>query len=207
MLLSTSQRDRAGTGCLSFGLTSTKTSAADLDPQAEGRAFSVVLAVSQYPGCHSHTCAVKLQPYSAPLRSMGCRWGEGEGHRHFHQNRDCTPHTHVHPAGKSLSFAAAQVPHQPLPLSRVLLPCCLIFPLLLSNIRAQEEEDCTEGLSQNHPSPSTAKGPWLLSFSFSPDASPRYHQHFGPEVALLTQYFSVGAPSFKLQVIFWLRMF
>lgn len=115
--------------------------------------------------------------------------------------------THVHPAGKSLSFAAAQVPHQPLPLSRVLLPCCLIFPLLLSNIRAQEEGDCTEGLSQNHPSPSTAKGPWLLSFSFSPDASPRYHQHFGPEVALLTQYFSVGAPSFKLQVIFWLRMF
>lgn len=28
----------------------------------------------------------------------------------------------------------------------------------------------------------------------------------GSEVALLTQYFTVGAPRFKLQVVSWLRM-
>lgn len=149
--------------------------------------------------CHktqdvTRTCVLTLlnsmMPHCTP-------WGEGEVHSP--QNKDCPPE---HTGASSWQESELCSCPGPTPGSAskqgspaLLLNCPTITQ---QQQRMGGERDCTEGQSQNHPSPSTAKGPWLISFSSSPDASPRYHQHLGSEVALLTQYFTVGAPRFKL---------
>lgn len=74
-----------------------------------------------------------------------------------------------------------------------------------------EEGDFIERLSQNKESLFTVKGllaaPFLArglaSLLLSDSISTLYS---GSEVAVLTQYFTIGAPRFKLQVILWLRV-
>lgn len=149
LLLSTSQRHRGGSGCLSFGLTPTQTSAAGLDPQAEGRAFALSWQCQKTQDL-IHTCALKLLNSTMPQRTPWSADGVKER---------CTG-TFIRIRTAHLSTPAScwevselcscWVPHQPAPPSRALLPCCSTLPLLLSNIRGWEQGDRTEGLSQNH---------------------------------------------------------